>query len=293
MRTDSGDAHFLHERPALQALVSPGVDHPRAICWVPNDEALVLAARSGALTLFEPAYGTRSLGEAVADPARMHIAGDRIAVLSSTGILDVRSWPELAPTYRVATGLIGHLNLVCWAGGVAVAGDDGAGVRRVIAYDGGGKMVGRVKVPLRVAVGVLQNGFIYLARGTTEGMSVTPVGRPIPPGEGTAHVLRVSESGAVLGIAAGGVTLWRGAQEPPVTIKCFDASAAALSPDGEHVAIGTRIGRIAYARPRPGDALRGNPVRVEGHNTAVFAVEFSRRARWLATCAERCWVWSY
>lgn len=290
---NEGDAHFLHQRPALEALVSPGVEQPRALCWVPGDDALALVARSGAVTLFEPAFGTRAMGDAVEEPARMHIAGDRVAVLSSTGILDVRTWPELSPVYRLPTGNLSQLNVVCWGGGVAVVGDDAKGIRRVMALDGEGKLVGRVKVPPRVALGVLQNGFIHLARSTTEGLFVTPVGRPVPAGEATAHTLRFGESGAVVGIASGGVTLWRSPEEAPVTVKCFDASAAAVSPDGEHLAIGTRVGRVAYATARPGAALRGNPARVEGHNSAVTTVEFSRRGRFLATCADRCWVWSY
>lgn len=287
------DAHFLHQRPALEALVSPGVDHPRAIGWVPREEALLLLARSGGATLFEPAFGTRDLGETVPEPARLHIGAERLAVISATGILDVRTWPGLVPVYQVATGLISQLNVVAWTGGVAVIGGDAKGTRRVIAYDGAGTLVGRVKVPPRVALGVLQNGFIHLVRSTTEGVSITPVGRPWPPGEPTAHALRLTETGAVLGIAAGGVTLWRGVHEPPVTVKAFEVTAAGISPDGQHIAMGTRVGRVAYASARPGDPLRHNPARVEGHEGPVFAVEFSLRGRWLATCAERCWVWSY
>lgn len=292
-RTANTDAHFLHVRPLLEALVSPGVEHPRALAWVPGEEALVLASQGGALTLFEPAFGTRALGSTLPDPARIAVDFGWLAVLDSAGILDVARWPDLTPAFRVETALVGRRSVVCWAAGVAVIGEDAGGVRRVLVYDDRGRAVGRVRVPARTALGVGADGALVLARSTAEGVSLTPFGRPLPAGEATAHALRVNENLAILGIAAGGVTVWRRVGEPPVTVKAFDVSAGAVSPDGENVALGTRIGRVAYASTRPGTTLRANPTRVEGHDHAVFAVEFSRRGRWLATCAERCWVWSY
>jgi hypothetical protein len=285
-------AHYQHERPVLDALVSPGVDHPRAMTWVPDEPALVLASRSGGVTLFEPAYGTRQLGHSLAEPTRIAVGFGLFALLDTAGRLDVRAWPGFEELFRASTDVVGLRGLVCWRGGVAVVGDDSSAVREVSVYDAAGALLHRTRVPPRTALGTDRAGDLVLARSTDEGISVTPLGDPLPSGAPTAHTLRV-HAGRVLGVASGGVTAWGTGDTPPVTVKASDVSGAAFSPDGENVAIGFRSGGVAYASARPGSTLRHHPARVEGHDSAVFAVEFSSQGRWLATCSERCWVWSY
>lgn len=284
-------AHYLHERPPLEALVSPVVEKPTALTWADREDLLVLVGRDGVVTGFDPAFGIRELGPALPGVVRVVVEDGRFAVVDKDGHLEVRGWPDMRLRFQAETGFLGGVHLVSWSGGVAVAGDDGE-ARRIRVYDDRGASVGTVRVPARTALGVDAKGALLLARSTAEGVLRTPLGRPLSAAPPTAHTLRMTREGAVVGIASHGVTVWRPG-DAPVTVRAVDVTAAALSRDGETLVMGTRIGRVALSSARVGAPLRQNPARVEGHEGPVIAVEFSPRGRWVATCAERCWVWSY
>ena len=73
----------------------------------------------------------------------------------------------------------------------------------------------------------------------------------------------------------------------------YDVSAAAVDPAGEFVAVGTRTGDVAFADAAQGALERARPGKIGGHSTAVRAMAFAERARWLATASDdlRIWTW--
>lgn len=286
------DAHFRHGERPLEVLVRPPVDEPRALTWVPRREELVVAGRSGALHLVEPSFGTRLLEPVPADPVALLVREGWIAAVSRSGTLVVRDFPEGATRFTAQTGLLAGVSLVPWRGGVAVIGNDDQS-RRVVVYTHEGTVRARARVPARTGLGATGDGHLMLARSTAAGVSVTPFGRPLPEGAPTEHTLRFGEDLTVVGIAVGGVTVWHVPGAPPLNVKLFEVCHAALSRDGEQVAMGTRVGGVAIASARVDSALRVRPPKVEGHDGPVTAMEFSTRGRWLATAAERCIVWGF
>lgn len=285
------DPHYRHGARPLEALLSPPVDHPRALCWIPDQDVLLLGARDGTIHQVEPLYGTRPLFAAAPDPASLAVDRGRLALLTRDGLLQVWNLAEAELLWERPTELIAGLHLQWWRGGVAVAGEDGLD-SRVLVFDDAGERRTRARVPAKTALGADPDGNLLLARSTEEGLSLRAFGDALTIEPPTAHRLRFAGTDAVVGIAPGGVTVWHGVGAPPVNIKLFEVVNAALSPGGELVAMGTRMGGVAIGAARLG-GQRVNPMRVEGHEGPVLALAFSQRGRWLASAAGRCWVWSY
>lgn len=288
-RDPNADPHYLHAARTLEPLISPPADSPRALCWL-NADVLLVASRDGLVHEVEPSFGTRRLFQAAPDVAQLATRDRRVAVLARDGRLQVWSLDGTL-AWETPTGLIAGLQLTWWRGGVAVAGDDGI-ARRVIVFDAAGGRRTRARVPARTALGADADGNLLLARSIESGLVIRGFGQPLPAGPGTVHTLRFASDCAVIGIASGGVTVWHGPREAPVSVRLSEVANAALSPDGNLVAMGTRVGGVALGGAKPGDQ-RVNPSRVEGHDAPVLALAFSPRRRWLASAAGRCWVWSY
>ena len=53
------EAHYLHERSGLEAVLRPPVKHPTALKWVPKREELIVATREGEIVTVDPVLGTR------------------------------------------------------------------------------------------------------------------------------------------------------------------------------------------------------------------------------------------
>ncbi len=289
-RAPDFDPHYLHGARTLEALVSPPVEQPRALCWL-NGDTLLVAARDGVVHFVEPSFGTRPFLTGAPDAAQIAIARGRLALLTREGRLQVWSLETQDLAWEQPTGLVAGLQLQWWKGGVAVAGEDGQD-RRVHVFDDEGQRRARARVPPRAALGADYDGTLLLASSTEEGLAIRRFGQPLPAERPTVHTLRFASDHAVLGIAMGGVTVWHGPGESPVSVKLFEVVNAALSPDANLVAMGTRVGAVALGGAKPG-GQRVNPSRVEGHDGPVLALSFSPRGRWLASAAGRCWVWSY
>ena len=144
-----------------------------------------------------------------------------------------------------------------------------------------------------VPFGVSRRGGLMTARVTEAGAEVLPFGRRFTRARSTSHRLRFTRGGVLFGIAEGGVTVWTGRDRPPVTIRCFGVSSAAVSQDSTRVAVGTRRGGVALAGILSESPHRGHPGQTSGHDQPVHAVQFSTRGRWLATAGEQCWLWSW
>lgn len=286
------DPHYLHGQRALDPLVSPPIEQPRALCWVGDEDRLLVASAVGDLFEVDPVFGTRHLGAALPDPARLAWGHGRLAVLDREGRVQVRHTPEGGVRWERETGLLGQFQLAWWREGVVVLGEDEES-RRVLVFDDCGRLRARARVGPRTAMGVDALGNIVLARSTKAGLSLVPFGHPLPNGTATAHALRVEDSLAVLGVSDAGVTVWKRPGVPPVTMKLHQVTTAALSVGGAVLAMGTRIGQVAVVAVDGTAAERRSPERVEGHSGMVTTVEFAPHGRRLASAAERCWVWAF
>lgn len=298
--SESLHAHFLHEKKGLSAVISPPIDRPRALAWAGSSERLLVATEDGDLVEFDPVLGTRELGADLRDPAEMLATMDGRAVVvveraSGLSLLRASDGQRLA---QLPVPMLSDIALVWFrrtgdTWGLAVAGDDLDGRKVVVASED----LSRHKVfrvPPRTAIGVDFTGRLIYARVTAEGqLSVAPFGQPLPQGPASKHRLRFTPSGMIMGMADGGVTLWRGVGAPPRTIIVFDVSSAVVHPTGELVAVGTRTGEVAFAETTQGVLERARPGKVGGHSTAVRTMAFADRSRWLATASDdlRIWTW--
>lgn len=291
MPSNERDPHFLHGQRALQALLSPPVEAPATIAWIDGDQLLVADA-AGGLHEVDPVFGTRRVGDTLRSPSRIAVSPAGVAVADRAGRIEVRDGPEDAVRWTTLTGLVTVQGLGWWRQGLLVVGED-AEARRVLLYRADGRLLARARVARRVGAGITPEGEVFLARSTTAGLSLTPFGERLPNGTPTAHRLRVEPSLAVVGVAPVGVTVWPRPGVPPVTVKLHDVTAAALSPDGAVVAMGTRLGQVGVVEVGAPTVARRSPTRVEGHDAPVTAVEFAPRGRRFATVGERCWVWAW
>lgn len=283
-------AHFLHEKVALDPVLAVPIEAPRALSWRPGKEVLLVAAASGAVTSVEPSFGARLLFTGPPEPVQLAASGERVAILTDTGTVEVWTLGDKEATWRFESGLGGDSGLRFWAEGVAVIGDTAEG-RRVRVYTGATLVRDLRGVPDGVALGTNMAGDLQLARSVEAGLVVVPFGASLPGGTSTGHQLRFTPGGHVLGVAIGGATLWTGAS--PHNVRLLDTSCAALCADGKSVALGTRGGIVALSDMGAAPAARAHPPRVNAHETGVRAMSFSTRGRWLATVAENCRLWSY
>lgn len=290
--SDRSVAHFLHDSKPLEPLVSPPIESPRALSWVPGAEVLLVADAAGNLHQVEPTWGTRVIGRVLSDAAHLSTTKDRIAILNRAGQLQVYVWPDLTMLWERYIGLIAHHGIRFWSGGVAVAGHDGKD-HRVYVYDSEGLLRVRARVPERTALGTADDGTLLMARSSLKGLTVVPFPSPLPGGEPTGHRLRFGPGGRVFGCTPDGVTIWSPTGDSSFTIKQLETSNAALHPNQELVAIGTLHGSVAICGATREASQRARPPRVDGHAQAVIALSFSSKGRWLGTVADSVRLWSY
>ena len=291
------DAHFLHEKRAFEPVLSPPIDKPRAITWIGKTTKLLCATEAGEIVEVDPVFGTRTLKAHVNDPARISVSpsGKRVVVVErGRGVTLLAPGGERIKTIR--TELLSDIQL-CWftrgdgKGAIAVVGDTLDG-RKALLIEKDFSRHRVAKIPRKTTLGAGKGGRLLAARSCTDGLDVVSFGKPMKKGIPSSHVLRFGGNGVLLGMADGGVTIWRNKKQSS-TVMVYDVTAAAVSEDGSMVAIGTREGDVAFCNIDGDIVGRAHPDRVGGHHGAVREMAFSRKARWLATSADSLWLWRY
>ena len=287
-------AHFLHAQRALEAVLVAPVEAPRAMSWVGTREQLLVATLDGTIAAVEPAFGTRTLFQAVAEPVHISTFGGDVLVLARNGTLERWNLARNTRSWSLATGLVGNQGVRVSPAEIACIGDDAEAHREVVVIDLDGAERERLPVPPRTALGVGDDATFLLARSTESGLRIVPLGQPVEnESPATAHALRFSPGGGVVGVASGGVAVWSSSGGSPRSVRMPDAVNAALHADGHTLALGTRDGNVAIADiDAPADA-RSRPARVHGHEGPVRMLSFSRKGRWLASIGDRCRIWAY
>ena len=280
------DAHFLHAQRALEPVLAAPIEAPRAMTWVPRREELLVASASGAVTCVEPSFGSRVLWTGVPDPSSLDASAELVAVLGTTGTLEVWNRATRQRERLLETGLHGDAEVHLVGDRVLVIGD-GRGGRRVRVY-AGDTLEMDASVPSGTAAGEADG--IRVARSLVTGVVTVPLGYPLPEEPATGHSIRFVGP-RLLGVAVGGATVWENGS--PLSFRLLDTSAAALTVDGQFVALGTFGGLVAICGVGAAPKDRAHPPRVSAHEGVVRALAFSDRGRWLATVGENCRIWAY
>ncbi len=285
------DAHYLHAPRPLEPVISAPIEAPRALSWRGDSDELLVGAADGAVWSVETAYGTRRLLTGPPEPVQLCSRGPELAIISASGQLAY--YRQGAACWSVDTGLVAWQGLRLGGEGVAAIGDDTRGRREVVCFDGNGTELVRVPVPAGAALGTDGFGEYVIARATLAGLFVRYLEEILPGGEATSHRLRFARAGRVVGVAAGGATLWVDPSLPPRNVRLMDTVTAAVHRDGHTLALGTKHGGVAIVDADGDPAARAHPARVDVHGLPVRAMSFAARGRWLATVADSCRVWAF
>jgi len=293
MSREVTEAHYLHERSGLEAVLRPPVRHPTALCWIPGQEELVAATREGELVRVDPVLGTRIIADNVGEVAVMDLHDDRVhyVVVTRDGRWRIGTLKgELIATGK--HGFMGSMQVFFAGAYVVMAGDTGNG-RQMLIYTLQGDRKGRVAIPEKVASAVNKKGKLLLCRSTPAGLKVIPFpkGRFPKDLESTVHRLRVSGEW-ILGFTITGICVWGQDGGQPQSMRLPDLTAGDIREDGGYLGLGTRNGAVALARMDRIDR-RVRPDLVRAFNGPVTSVAFSTRGRWLATGAEGLRIWSW
>lgn len=295
MSREVTEAHYLHERSGLEAVLRPPVKHPTALCWVPKREELVVATREGQLVTVDPVLGTRVIIENLGETAVLQIHSDR------------KRWMAMSREGRFRVGTLkgeilyeGKHQFMGGMGGffaekhVVMVGDTVEGRALLILDAETGAKKGSARLPSRVAPTLNDQGRPLLCKSTPAGLEVIPLGgkhRFAAGMESTAH--RLMPSGPhILGFTSTGICVWGQEGGVPRSMRLPDLTAGDISADGKYLGLGTRNGAVALARMDRIDK-RVRPDLVRAFNGAVTSVAFSSRGKWLATGAEGLRIWSW
>ncbi len=295
----TSEAHFLHEKSGLEAVLSPPLERPRAMDWVGTSTRLIVATADGELIEVDPIFGTRTLADRVDDPALLAVAphGKRMAILERCGRVALHAVGNGKRIAELPFQLVGDMSMAWFrtrgALALVVCGDTLKG-RQALIVDEEFKRTKRARLPSGAVLGPGKEGRLLIARCSPTGLDVMPFGKAMEPMEPTSHRLRFGPQGQVIGMTNSGVTCWRGPRDSPHTVAMLDVTAAAVSPDGRQVAIGGRGGEVALAQVDGDQVARGRPGKVGGHTSAVRRIVFSfGRDNWLASSGERLQIWKY
>ena len=295
----NSDAHFLHEKSGLEAVLSPPLERPRAMDWVGTTTKLVVATADGELFEVDPVFGTRTLKDRIEEPACLAVApsGKRLAAVERGRKVVLHAVGNGRRVAELPCDLISDISMAWFRNkselALVVCGRTIDG-QKALVVDEDFKRSRAIKLPMGAQLGPSKDGKLLMARCTAAGIAVVGFGKKLPPGEPTSHRLRFAPQGQLMGVTTGGVTVWRGPTDPPHTVAMLDVTAAALSPDGQHLAIGSRNGQVALAEVDGDQLARGRPGKVGGHTAAVRSISFAvNRGNWVASIADRLRIWKY
>lgn len=297
MSREVTEAHFLHERSGLEAVLRPPVRHPTALCWVPRREELLAATREGELVSVDPVLGTRVVADGIGETAVLDVHKDRehYLTMSRDGRWRVGT-VKGEVVYEGKHGFMGNMQGFFASSYVVMLGDTGQGGgsgRQMVIYTQQGERKGRVALPEKVVSAVNPESKLLLCRSTPAGLKVIPFPKGRFPKDlpSTVHRLRVSGEW-ILGFTITGIVMWSQEGGQPQSMRLPDLTAGDISADGTYLGLGTRNGAVALARMDRIDR-RIRPDLVRAFNGPVTSVAFSSRGRWLATGAEGLRIWSW
>lgn len=289
------EAHYLHERSGLEAVLRPPVKNPTALRWVPKKEELVVATRDGVLFSVDPVLGTRTVTEDLGEVAEIDVHADkqRFIAINRAGRYVIGTLRG----ERLMEGkhpFVGGMDVILAEKHAILVGDEPDNRSMILVSLDDGKPTGRVRLPARVAPTLSGDGRPLLCRSTDAGLVVIPLGKghAFPKDlESTAHRLDPSHQ-FILGFTATGICVWGQEGGVPRSMRLPELTAGDISMSGEYLGLGTRNGAVALARM---DRIekRVRPDLVRAFNGPVTSVAFSERGRWLATGAEALRIWSW
>ncbi len=291
MTREGTDAHYLHERQGLEAVLRPPVSYPTALKWVPKREQLIVSTRDGQLTSVDPILGTRIVAQDVGEAAVLDIHEDRkrYLIVARNGTWRVG---ELGGEvlHHGRHSFFGNIDAFFLGEYVVMLGD-GAEKRMLLVLNGN-DVRARVRLPSNV-IAVPNGKSLLLARSTQAGLEVVKFGKnahfsKILP---TAHrLMRANER--ILGLTTTGLAVWTLQGGAPRSMRMPELTAGDVSADGRLIGLGTRHGAVALAHLDQIDK-RVHPDLVKAFNHPVTGVAFSTRGRWLATGGDRLQIWTW
>jgi hypothetical protein len=291
MSREVTEAHYLHERHGLEAVLRPPVAYPTALKWVPNREQLIVSTRDGQLTSVDPILGTRIVAQDVGEAAALDVHPDRkrYLVVARGGTWQVG---ELGGGV-IAKGrhsFFGNIDAFFLDEYVVMLGD-GAEKRTLLVIQGT-EVRARVRLPPRV-IAVARERALFLCRSTEAGLEVVKFGKDAQFSriDSTAHRL-VRTHERIMGLTATGLAVWTLEGGVPRSMRMPELTAGDISADGRLLGLGTRHGAVALAHLDSIDK-RVHPDLVKAFSHPVTSVSFSTRGRWLATGGDRLQIWTW
>lgn len=282
------DAHYLHKRLGLTALVRPAVVRPRALAWAEGDRLGALA-EDGTLHVAHPILGTRKLLGPDAPASGLAADGRRLLRVTEDGqwvVVEVCGTVVAHGEHpfqgAVAPLLVGERALI--AGSID-------GERHMLVFDGT-RVTMRVQLPARAIPVLYDDGKVQLIQATKEGIERIELGRGhrFSRGRPLPHQLRVYGS-FVVGTTSREVRVWKlRSGELVHTVKAPSTlSSAAVTTDGEWLAMGDEEGSVAFH----GIGSAAPPERITACSGAVADLAFSDDNPWLASAADGLVLWTW
>ena len=289
------EAHYLHERHGLEAVLRPPVRHPTALQWLPGREVLVVGTRDGKLHTVDPVMGSRVVAEGVGEPARIAVHTDRkhVLVVARGGVWVVVEMGGEAK-FGGKHAFLGGIQTFWLKNHVVMVGDEVDG--RTMMVCKGGKVIMRANLPPRtVPLRTPDGKGLLLARSMHRGLGIIKLGggdRFPKDGESTIHRLTYTDN-HILGITPTGVGIWNTDGEMTSSMRLPDLTVGAVAGNGTLLGLGTRSGAVALARLSNREKLV-HPDLVKAFEGPVTSIAFSDRGRWLATGGvDRLQLWSW
>lgn len=289
MNRELEHAHYLHEKATLTALVRPPVREPRALVFDGRDHLLVGDAR-GRLVSVHPALGTRVLLDFGGEATGIGVDGERVVL-----VVDDGRWIEVDRDGQVVAAgehpFAGRVDVRFHGSQVLLTGQVGP-ERQTLFFEEGATAF-RIRLPERAAPFIDGAGHICLVRATPRGLECIRVmpGSRFLGREQTDHALHV-KGPWVLGASARGLKLWHLGTDRSRLLPLPDLASADVTPDGHHVAMGTRSGTVIFVDLR-GPGRTAHATEITASSELVHDVAFSDRSRWLASAGDDLIVWTW